>query len=152
MPDAYQLHRIIITTYFDVIGSGAELCCISVINVSPLHRLFTKIVSQTLTSYSDETNMLGIVHVTWCIYTRSSARFTFRSRKIRVSRIREIISLPDFNDFMSYKRYGRGCRTEAKRRRGFLKMWLDNGRKDGLLEKWYVVRKDNEARASQELR
>lgn len=26
-------------------------------------------------------------------------------------------------------------------------MWLDNGRKDGLLEKWYVVRKDNEARA-----
>lgn len=38
---------------------------------------------------------------------RSSARFTFRSRKIRVSRIREIISLPDFNDFMSYKRYGR---------------------------------------------
>lgn len=28
-------------------------------------------------------------------------------------------------------------------------MWLDNGRKDGLLEKWYVVRKDNEARAQQ---
>lgn len=31
-------------------------------------------------------------------------------------------------------------------------MWLDNGRKDGLLEKWYVVRKDNEARASRESR
>lgn len=25
-------------------------------------------------------------------------------------------------------------------------MWLDHGRKDGLLEKWYTVGKDNEAR------
>lgn len=125
-----------------------ELCYTSVIGVLPLHCLFTKVVSQTLKSYSGKTNMLGVVHATPCTYTRSSARFTFRSRKICVSRIREIISLPDFNDFMSYKRYGReAVEAKTKRRRGFLRMWLDNGRKDGLLEKWYVVRKDNEARA-----
>lgn len=38
------------------------------------------------------------------------------------------------------------------RRGGFWRMWSDNGRKDGPLEKWYAVRKDNEARAGREPR
>jgi len=79
---------------------------------------------------------------------KRSFYFSF-TRNPRVSRIREIIVLLDFDDFISYKRLRS---AKVRRRRGFLRMWLDHRRKDELLEKWYTVRKDNEARASQKPR
>lgn len=68
LPDVYQLHQRIMLNY-------------SVIGVSTLlHRLFTKVVSQTLKSYGGKTNTLG-TSLTWfrALTRVSSARFTFRS-------------------------------------------------------------------------